>query len=172
MPAPDFALRATDGATYQLGDLRGVRGLVLGFICNHCPYVVSVTERLASEGEALRKLGFGVAMICSNDAEAYPQDSFENMGLFAAKYGFSFPYLHDPSQDVARAYGAICTPDFFGFDAMLKLQYRGRLDSAGRGAAGPETERELFDAMMRVSRSGVGPATQHPSIGCSIKWKA
>lgn len=149
-----------------------MRGLVIGFICNHCPYVVAVADRLRTEGQALLDVGFGVAMICSNDAESYPADSFEKMGAFAQHYAFPFPYLHDESQEVAKTFGAVCTPDLFGFDAMLKLQYRGRLDSSGRNAATDETQRELFDAMMQVSRTGIPPEVQHPSIGCSIKWKA
>lgn len=168
--APDFALPATDGRSYQLGDLRGVRGLVVGFICNHCPFVVAIADRLAADCAALQAQGFGVAMICSNDAVAYPADSFPNMKIFSERYGFSFPYLHDADQSVARAYDAICTPDLYGFDAMLRAQYRGRLDSAGRAAAGPDTKRELFDAMTQMAHSGKAPQTQHPSIGCSIKW--
>ena len=170
--APDFALPDPEGWLWEIGDLRGVRGLVVMFICNHCPYVIGVGERLAAEGQALLDLGYGVVAINSNDAKAYPADAPEHMAPFAERYGFPFPYLVDADQSVARAYGAVCTPDIFGFDAMLKLQYRGRLDSAGRGAAGPDTVRELYGAMVMVSREGHGPDVQHPSIGCSIKWKA
>jgi len=171
-PAEPFNLRATDGKQYGLGDLRGVRGLVLFFICNHCPYVVGVADRLASEGQALMDMGFGVAAICANDAVAYPADSFDNMVSFAQVHQFPFPYLHDDTQAVAAAYGAVCTPDIFGFDAMLKLQYRGRLDSSGHNAPGPDHVRELFEAMKLVARTGQGPVEQVASIGCSIKWKA
>ncbi|MGB0497304.1 MAG: thioredoxin family protein [Rubricella sp.] len=169
--APDFALPATDGKTYALGDLRGVRGLVLFFICNHCPYVKAVADRLASEGAALMEAGYGVAAICSNDAVAYPEDDFEHMKGFAEAHRFPFPYLHDETQEVARAYGAVCTPDIFGYDAMLHLRYRGRLDSAGRGPVTADTTHDLRDAMRQVYLTGHGPEVQHPSIGCSIKWK-
>jgi hypothetical protein len=141
------------------------------FICNHCPYVIAVADKLAAEGRALRGLGIGVAAICSNDAEAYPEDAFERMGPFARAHGFGFPYLHDADQSVARAYGAVCTPDFFGYNADLGLQYRGRLDASGR-AARPDAPRELYAAMRTIAETGQGPREQTPSIGCSIKWKA
>ncbi|SOH93473.1 Peroxiredoxin [Monaibacterium marinum] len=169
--APDFALPDTQGRIWSLGDLRGVRGMALFFICNHCPYVIGIADRLAQTGAQLEKLGYGVAAICSNDAQTYPQDSFENMGLFAEKYGFTFPYLHDEDQSVARAYGAACTPDLYGFDAMLKLRYHGRLDSAGRNPADADTVPELLNAMNTVALTGQGPDVQNPSIGCSIKWR-
>jgi len=169
--APDFALPATDGNAYSLGDLRGVRGLVLVFICNHCPYVIAITEKLVREARSLREMGFGFAAICSNDAGAYPADSFENMKIFAKKNGFDFPYLHDESQSVARAYGAACTPDFFGYDAHLGLQYRGRLDASGRKPSPEGEPRELYEAMRLVARTGQGPQVQMASIGCSIKWR-
>jgi peroxiredoxin len=170
--AAEFALPDTNGTLWSLGDLRGVRGLALFFISNHCPYVVAMAERLATTGAQLHELGYGVAAICSNDAQAYPQDSFENMGAFAARYNFPFPYLHDAEQSVARDYGAVCTPDVFGFDAMLKLRYRGRLDSAGRDPADSDTRPELIEAMHHVALTGHGPEVQHPSVGCSIKWRA
>ena len=169
--AADFAMPDTNGKFWSLGDLRGVRGLALFFICNHCPYVVAVADRLAATGAELEKLGYGVAAICSNDAQAYPADSFENMGKFAAQHNFSFPYLHDADQSVARAYGAVCTPDIYGFDAMLKLHYRGRLDSAGRNPVDADTTPDLIDALRHVALTGQGPQVQHPSIGCSIKWR-
>ena len=170
--APEFALPDTDGRIWSPGDLRGVRGMVLFFICNHCPYVVAIADRLATTGRELLDQGYGVAAICSNDAEAYPADSFENMGAFAREYGFPFPYLHDETQEVAKAYGAVCTPDPFGFDAMLRLRYRGRLDSAGRNPADAGTVPELMLAMRQVALTGTGPDVQHASIGCSIKWRA
>ncbi len=169
--APDFRLPATDGRTYALGDIRGEKGTLVMFICNHCPYVKAVVDRMVRDAGELQALGIGVAAICANDAESYPDDSFGNMVRFAEEHGFTFPYLHDESQEVARAYQAACTPDFFGFDADLGLQYRGRLDSSGRQPAGPEARRELYEAMAQVARTGRGPRQQTPSMGCSIKWK-
>ena len=170
--APDFTLPASDGRTYGLGDIRGSHGTLVMFICNHCPYVLAVIDRILRDGRDLQALGVGVAAICSNDAEAYPADSFENMKRMAEKLDFPFPYLHDTDQSVARANDAACTPDFFGFNADLGLQYRGRLD-ASRAQAGPgDLRRDLFEAMKQVAETGQGPRDQIPSVGCSIKWKA
>jgi len=142
------------------------------FICNHCPYVQAIVDRIVREAKALRELGIGTVAINSNDARNYPEDSFDHMKPFARKHGFDFPYLHDESQEVARAFGAVCTPDFFGFNGDRQLQYRGRLDASGRMPAAPDTKRELFEAMKRVADTGRGPDEQTQSIGCSIKWKA
>jgi peroxiredoxin len=169
--APAFRLSDTKGRVWTLNDLRGGKGTVLMFICNHCPYVQAVIDKIVREGKALRDLGFGVAAICSNDAAAQPDDSFEKMGAFARQHHFSFPYLHDVSQSVARAYGAACTPDFFGFNSELRLQYRGRLDASG-AKPDPAARSELLDAMRQIAATGQGPREQHPAIGCSIKWKA
>ncbi len=169
--APDFELPATDGSRYRLADIRGKHGTLIMFICNHCPYVVSVLDRLVADAKALQAEGIGVAAICSNDSTNYPQDSFENMTRFGSDAGFSFPYLHDEDQSVASAYGAVCTPDFFGYDRNLGLQYRGRLDSAGKNPVDGQTERELLAAMSQVVETGRGPEKQTPSMGCSIKWK-
>ena len=169
--APDFTLPATDGKTYSLGDIRGPKGTLVMFICNHCPYVKAVIDRIVRDAKALQDLGIGVAAICANDAVNYPDDSFDNMAKFAEGNGFTFPYLHDETQAVARAYDAACTPDFFGFDADLGLQYRGRLD-ASRAQAGPvDLRRDLYETMKGVAETGQGPADQIPSMGCSIKWK-
>ena len=168
--AADFRLPATDGRDYALADIAGARGTVLVFICNHCPYVQAVIGRLAREAEALAEAGVTTAAICSNDANAYPQDSFGNMRAFAEAHRLPFPYLHDEAQTVARAYGAVCTPDFFGFNRALELQYRGRLDE-GRKETLPGARRELYEAMLEIARTGAGPREQMPSIGCSIKWK-
>ncbi len=169
--AIDFSLPDTDGRLWDLASLRGPKGLLVVFICNHCPYVKAVADRLVAEAQSLKDLGFGVAAICSNDPTSHPADSFERMGEFARAHGFGFPYLHDADQSVARAYGAVCTPDFFGFNAGLELQYRGRFDDAGRETR-PGARRELHEAMRGIARTGHGPKDQTPSIGCSIKWKA
>jgi peroxiredoxin len=170
--APDFSLPGVDGRTVRLADVSGPNGTVVMFICNHCPYVKAVVDRIVSDMAALRELGIGAVAINSNDAQAYPEDGFEPMKAFAKQHGFGFPYLHDESQAVARAYGAVCTPDFFGFDARRRLVYRGRLDASGRQAAAPGMKRELFEAMKALAAGGRAPADQHASIGCSIKWKA
>ncbi|MBB5516227.1 peroxiredoxin [Rubricella aquisinus] len=168
--APEFSLPDPSGQVFSLGDLRGVRGLVVFFICNHCPYVKAIADRLTMDAQVLLDLGYGVVAISSNDVASYPEDSPENMAVFAEEHAFPFPYLYDEDQSAAKAFGAVCTPDIFGFDAMLKLRYRGRLDASGREAA-PDAPRELIDAMRHVYRTGRGPEVQHPSIGCSIKWK-
>ncbi len=168
--APDFELPGIDGKHYSLSEFRGEGGVLIMFICNHCPYVRSVTDRIVRDAAELDQHGVRSVAINSNDAAAYPDDSFENMKIFAEENRFPFPYLHDESQAVARAYGAICTPDFFGFNKDFKLQYRGRLDESGRNPT-PGAHRELFEAMKRIAETGEGPRQQAPSIGCSIKWK-
>jgi peroxiredoxin len=170
--APPFTLPATDGKTYSLEALRGKTGTLVMFICNHCPYVKAVIDRIVRDCDELRGLGIGAVAISSNDVVHYPEDSFANMRRFAEAHRFSFPYLYDESQDVARAYDAVCTPDFFGFNAGLELQYRGRLDASRKEAAPATVRRDLFEAMRQIARSGQGPREQIPSIGCSIKWKA
>jgi peroxiredoxin len=170
-PAPEFFLPATDGRSYSLDDIAGLKGTVVVFICNHCPYVKAVIDRLVADAGTLMAEGFGFAAICSNDARSHPADSFDKMRSFAAAHGFPFPYLHDESQAVARAYGAVCTPDFFGFDAARKLRYRGRLDEGRTAPAPPNARRELLEAMHAIAEDR-DPGEQTPSIGCSIKWKA
>jgi peroxiredoxin len=171
-PAPDFWLPATDGKTYALKDVAGEKGMVIVFICNHCPYVKAVIDRLVADARLLLAEGIGFAAICANDVTDYPEDSFANMKRFARAHNFPFPYLHDESQAVARAYGAVCTPDFFGYGKELKLEYRGRLDE-GRTTPPPAgARRELVEAMRAIAATGVSPGDQTPSIGCSIKWKA
>ncbi len=169
-PAPDFALRSTEDRVLGLADVRGERGLLVMFICNHCPYVKAIRDRLVATTAELRDLGIGSVAIMSNDPTDYPEDSFENMRRIAREERFPFPYLYDETQEVARRYGAVCTPDFFGYNADLRLQYRGRLD-ASRKEPVPGARRELFEAMREVARTGQGPQDQIPSIGCSIKWK-
>lgn len=168
--AVGFDLPGVDGRRYTLDDVRGENGTLVAFICNHCPYVRAVIDRFVADTKVLQDKGVGVVAIMSNDTEAYPADSLENMKAFAREHGFTFPYLIDETQEVARAYGAVCTPDFFGFDAELGLQYRGRLDASKKEAA-PDARRELLAAMTQVAETGKGPAEQIPSMGCSIKWK-
>ncbi|WP_338549325.1 thioredoxin family protein [Roseovarius phycicola] len=171
-PAPDFALPGTDGATHTLSGVAGENGTLIMFVCNHCPFVLAILDRIIRDARDMQKLGIGVAAICSNDAVIYPADSFENMKRMAEDHDFPFPYLHDEDQSVARAYDAACTPDFFGFNASMGLQYRGRLD-ASRAQAGPEDlRRDLYEAMKQVAETGNGPQDQIASMGCSIKWAA
>lgn len=170
--AADFTLPGTDGRNWALKDIAGPNGTLIMFICNHCPYVQAVMDRMVRDAKALQALGIGVAAISANDAAEYPADSFANMKTEAARHGFSFPYLYDESQEVAKAYGAACTPDFFGFSAGLGLQYRGRLDASGRQPAAPDVRRDLYEAMKQVAKTGEGPRDQIASMGCSIKWKA
>jgi peroxiredoxin len=170
MKAPDFALPGVDGRQLTYADVAGPVGTLVMFICNHCPYVKAVVPRIVRDVDELRSYGVGAVAISANDPAAYPEDSFANMAGFAATHGFAFPYLFDETQAVARAYGAVCTPDFFGFDRAGVLQYRGRLDSS-RMQPVEGAPRELFDAMTAIARTGVGPDVQHPSVGCSIKWK-
>jgi peroxiredoxin len=168
--ARDFALKGVDGKSYSLADVRGPNGTLVVFICNHCPYVRAAIGRLVEEANALKAIGVGTIAINSNDPESYPEDSFDNMKVFAEDHGFTFPYVIDETQEVARTYGAQCTPDFFGFNAKDELQYRGRLD-AGRPGFMPRGRRELFEAMAQVTQTGKGPLEQTPSMGCSIKWR-
>ena len=169
--AVDFRLPGVDGKMWSLADVRGPKGTLVMFICNHCPYVQAVADRLSQDVRALQSLGIGAAAIMANDVENYPEDSFDNMKDFAARHRFGFPYLLDESQQVARAWGAVCTPDYFGFDAQLGLQYRGRLDSSRREPAPSGARRELFEAMSLVATTSHGPTEQTPSMGCSIKWR-
>jgi peroxiredoxin len=166
--APSFSLRSTDDTRLNLSDLAGKHGTVVVFICNHCPYVVSALDDLNFEAQALQKEDIELIAICSNDPIKYPDDSFNKMQQFALQNAFNFPYLHDEDQSVARAYDAQCTPDFFGLNSALELEYRGRLNNRRDGA--PELFRELYDAMMQIKETGKGPDQQFPSIGCSIKW--
>lgn len=170
--AVDFTLPATDGRTLSLSDIRGEKGTLVMFICNHCPYVLGVLDRIIRDARELQALGVGVVAISANDAVSYPQDGFDKMKEMAEARGFPFPYLYDESQDVARAYDAVCTPDFFGFNADLELQYRGRLDASRKEAGPDDLRRDLFEAMKQVAETGRGPEEQVASMGCSIKWKA
>lgn len=170
--APPFTLPGVDGKTYRLEDLRGKNGTLVMFICNHCPYVKAVIDRVVRDANELASYGVNTVAISSNDVVHYPEDSFDNMKRFAKVHGFTFPYLYDESQKVARAYDAVCTPDFFGFNGKLELQYRGRLDASRKEAGPADARRELFEAMVQIARTGNGPREQTPSMGCSIKWRA
>jgi len=169
--APDFDLGGVDGKRYSLASARGPNGLLVMFICNHCPYVKAVRERIIRDVAELGRHGVGAIAIMSNDPADYPEDSFDNMKRVAEQHRYPFPYVLDATQEVAKAYGAVCTPDFFGFNARLELQYRGRLDASRKEAAPADARRDLFDAMAQVARTGEGPREQIPSMGCSIKWR-
>jgi peroxiredoxin len=170
--APPFSLPGVDGKTYSLAELKGKNGTLVIFICNHCPYVKAVIDRIVRDANELKSYGIDTVAISSNDADHYPEDSFDNMKRFAQAHGFIFPYLYDETQDVARAYDAVCTPDFFGFNSKLELQYRGRLDASRKEAGPADARRELFEAMREIAKTGKGPREQTASMGCSIKWKA
>lgn len=169
--APDFRLPGIDGKTYGLADIQGAKATLVMFLCNHCPYVQAVIDRLVRDVAELQGQGVGAIAIMANDTAQYPEDSFDAMKEFARRHGFTFPYVIDESQAVARAYDAVCTPDFFGFNAGLELQYRGRLDASGRQPAPPDAPRELVQAMLAIARTGQGPLQQTASMGCSIKWR-
>lgn len=169
-PAIDFALPGVDGKTWTLADCAGEKGLLVMFICNHCPYVQSIRDRIVRDTRELRALGVNTVAIMSNDPTDYEEDSFENMQKVAREFDFPFPYLFDETQEIAKKYGAVCTPDFFGYNADLQLQYRGRLDESRKEAV-EGARRDLFEAMKQVAGTGKGPEDQIPSMGCSIKWK-
>ncbi|MDB6178567.1 thioredoxin family protein [Paracoccus sp. Z330] len=170
-PWHDFSLRSTSDENVRLCDIRGENGTLVMFICNHCPYVRSIIDRIVRDSALMKDAGIGVVAISSNDVDTYPQDGPEHMLAFAEDHGFGFPYLYDDTQSVARAYGAECTPDFFGYNADGKLQYRGRFDASSRSAGPKDARPELLEAMLQIARTGKGPKDQTPSMGCSIKWK-
>lgn len=169
-PAVDFALPGVDGKLWTLEECKGENGLLVMFICNHCPYVKAIRERIVRDTKELLDHGVNSVAIMANDPTQYAEDSFENMQKVAEEFDFSFPYLLDATQEVAKAYGAVCTPDFFGYNAELALQYRGRLDASRKDTAPADVRRDLFEAMLQVAQTGQGPAEQIPSMGCSIKW--
>ena len=169
--APDFDLPGVDGKHYRLADVMGPKGLLVMFICNHCPYVKAIRQRIVRDAKELLAYGIHCAAISANDATQFPEDDFEHMKKIANEWALPFPYLYDESQAVAKAYGAVCTPDFFGFNRQLELQYRGRLDESRKDTAAENVRRDLFEAMRQVAQAGHGPKDQIPSMGCSIKWK-
>jgi len=170
-PAIPFSLTGVDGNTWTLEDCMGEKGLLVMFICNHCPYVKAIRDRLVRDTRELQEFGMNSVAVMSNDPADYPEDGFENMKLVADEFQYPFPYLFDEDQSVAKAYGAVCTPDFFGYNADGKLQYRGRLDASRKEAAALDARRDLCEAMKQVARTGHGPKEQIPSMGCSIKWR-
>jgi peroxiredoxin len=168
--AKDFNLLSVNNQNYNLQELTGKKGTVIVFICNHCPYVVDIAPRLSFEAKELSKIGIKTIAIMSNDVENYQEDSFDNMIKFHKKYNFNFPYLYDSTQEVAKNYKAVCTPDFFGFNSDLELHYRGRIDS-GTLKDNKNIKRDLYYAMEMISFNGTCPKEQFNSFGCSIKWK-
>jgi peroxiredoxin len=168
--AIDFSLPDVDGKIWNLQECCGEKGLLVMFICNHCPYVKAILERLVRDTAELKALGINSVAIMSNDASQYAEDSPARMKEISQQFDFSFPYLLDTSQEVAKQYGAVRTPDFFGYNTELKLQYRGRLDASRKETAAEDVKRDLFDAMKQVGNTGKGPTEQIPSMGCSIKW--
>ncbi len=168
--APDFTLKDPDGNSFTMSGQLGENGLLIAFICNHCPYVQAIADRFAKDAQELMDNGINVLAVMSNDYQTVQADSPANMKQFAERHGFSFPYLVDKDQAVGKAYGAVCTPDFFGFNKDAELQYRGRLDDAKTGDPANRT-RELVNAMCQIAETGDGPRQQTPSIGCSIKWR-
>jgi peroxiredoxin len=169
--APDFDLLGVDGQRWTLAQCMGEKGLLVMFICQHCPYVKAIHERIIRDTQELKALSINSVAIMSNDPADYPEDSYENMQRVAKEFDYSFPYLYDESQEVAKAYNAVCTPDFFGYNADFELQYRGRLDASRKETAPPDTIRDLFEAMKQIAATGNGPAQQIASMGCSIKWR-
>jgi peroxiredoxin len=170
-PAPKFNLPGVDNELYSFGNVKGKNGTLIMFICNHCPYVIAILDRIIRDAIELESFGIGVAAISSNDTISHPEDSFENMRIMSEKNHFPFPYLYDENQNVALSYEAVCTPDFFGFNRYDRLQYRGRLDASKKETGLKSLRRDLFEAMKTISRTDHGPEDQIASMGCSIKWK-
>ena len=168
--AIDFELKSTDNEIVKLNDFKGENGTLIMFICNHCPYVKAIIDRVIRDTKELKAMGLNTVAIMSNNPDEYEADSFENMQKISEEMDFPFPYLIDETQEVAKAYGAVCTPDFFGYNANLELQYRGRLDASRKESAAADVKRDLFEAMSQVAKTGQGPQDQIPSMGCSIKW--
>ncbi len=169
-PAPDFSLPDTAGTVHSLRNMMGSNGLLVMFICNHCPYVQAVLENIVCDARELQMHGVRSVAIMSNDVQEYPEDDVVHMRKVAAQYDFPFPYLFDESQKTARDYGAVCTPDFFGYNRQFQLQYRGRLDDTMHNKGGTR-QRDLFDALVMIADTEQGPAQQIPSMGCSMKWR-
>ncbi len=168
--AETFKLNSTDNKIVSLNDIKGENGTLIMFICNHCPYVKAVIEDIVQDCKKLEEFGIKAAAICSNDVKNYPEDSFEKMIKFSQSHNFNFPYLFDESQEVAKNYGAVCTPDFFGYNKNLELQYRGRIRELKELKPVRSGDSDLFEAMKQISETSKGPINQVPSMGCNIKW--
>jgi|TARA_B100001540_G_scaffold245754_1_gene220956 peroxiredoxin len=168
--ADSFNLLSTDNKKIELNNIRGEKGTLIMFICNHCPYVKAVIKDIVNDCKELEKIGIKSVAICSNDVKNYPEDSFENMIVFAKENNFNFPYLIDETQNVAKTYDAVCTPDFFGYNSNLELQYRGRIRELKDLKPVREGESDLLKAMKQIAETGNGPKDQIPSMGCNIKW--
>jgi len=166
-----FRLKSTENKIVSLNDIRGENGTLIMFICNHCPYVKAITKDIVEDCNELEKIGINSVAICSNDFVSYPEDSFENMVIFSRENQFNFSYLIDETQEIAKAYDAVCTPDFFGYNKDLSLQYRGRIRELKKLIPVKNGESDLLKAMKLVVKTGKGPEVQTPSAGCSIKWK-
>ena len=169
--APNFQLKSTDNKIISLNDVKGENGTLIMFICNHCPYVKAITKDIVEDCGKLKKIGINSVAICSNDAKNYPEDSFKNMSDFSKKNKFGFPYLVDETQEIAKTYDAVCTPDFFGYNKDLELQYRGRLMELKKLVPVRNGDSDLLKAMKQIAETSKGPENQIPSAGCSIKWK-
>ena len=167
----DFKLKSTENKLISLNDIKGSKGTLIMFICNHCPYVKAIIKDLVDDCNELKKIGVNAVAISSNDPTNYPEDSFENMINFAKENNFGFPYLYDETQETAKIYDAVCTPDFFGYNQDLKLQYRGRIMELKNLVPVRNQDSELKLAMQTIAKTGQGPHKQISSIGCSIKWK-
>jgi len=167
----EFNLLGVDGDHWSLDKCMGKNGLLIMFICNHCPYVLAILDKLVVETDVLSMKGMNSVAIMPNDTASYPDDSYENMKKISKQFGFGFPYLYDESQQITQSYGAICTPDFFGYNAKRELQYRGRFDDRGSKKNNNPNQSDLFKAMFLIARTNKGPETQYPSVGCSIKWR-
>ena len=165
-----FELKSTDNKILSLNDIKGENGTLIMFICNHCPYVKAITKELVEDCSELNKIGINSVAICSNDFVNYPEDSFDNMIKFSNENHFNFPYLHDDTQEIAKAYDAVCTPDFFGYNKNLELQYRGRIRELKDLKPVRSEQSDLYKAMRQISETNIGPKDQIPSVGCSIKW--
>ena len=166
----DFNLISVDNKHYTFDELKGVNGTIVAFICNHCPYVIQIIKQFISDANSLKEYGISTIAIMPNDVFAYPEDSFDNMKIFAKKYNFTFPYLYDSSQEIAKKYDAICTPDFYGFNSFGYLKYRGRIHQTSVKINNKNTKTELFYAMEHIIKTKEGPKTQYNSLGCSVKW--